>query len=652
MEENDTLQEYQNFLKSLSKQGKHYVHFRESIKILESVASTKGLDDDTINKIFDILTSVDLNSTHYIALIKCTIPQNVIDDDQAKRIITWFLSISIPATALSTLLQWIIGCWEYQLINRNSIYIFYDAFFYIMLKHEKLESRLAQLVYLMTKPEDVTRRQVTRLLKLNEHYKKPQKHIIALLSLFKSYKPEFVPERIPAINIQSVWRPIVETLRVGFESARDRVILKENQETNTYYSWNTNTFKYKKNQEPLVPFIRYFNIGSNIFKDKTERMVFDVTDAVELGKFYSTIQLPTNTTSLLANKIGHHLLTFADFEYQQRFIHNLYYTLWKSFIFENGRYFNEEMNKIIDMTIEFFRYMQHGISIVNYFINEYLSCYIEEYNLKLLSLMQWSSVSIPELQDYVFKHMKIMFYSSSINTKCRIIKTLRTLLLNLSVINNNSFKDRRFPFLGQSFGERCTENVKIIEHFTRELIMSGLNIHFYNSKIISEALLFYEQIAILEIYIDTSFIALAPSPVIYGSFVNRSCSMLSRVCALLLQYRKNFTKRNDQTSLTNIKWLIIYAEDLASALWYDNCFSNRLADNRYFLKYLSKSVAQSNPTCDVDSLMNICQHYAVMPYLHTLNLTGLHIKTKTDANIVAAHYYNNINKFIVALSGN
>ncbi|XP_058793739.1 uncharacterized protein LOC131665699 [Phymastichus coffea] len=639
------------FLRQLKEKGKVFADFRTCLVTLEEEAASKGLSDSTIKTMVDILQRNDLSATNAVPFIKCMIPKGKVNDNEAKKLIVWFLRTSAAVTTLTTLLQWIIGCWEYQLVNRNSIYIFYDAFFYLMVTQDKLEAKLAQLIYLITKPEDVTRRQVLRLIKLNGNYRKPPRHLTALLSLFKSYKPEFVPEKIPTINIQGIWKPIPEFLRLGFEDARDRIILIQTQRSNElYYNWNIfNIQKVKKNQDPLVPSVGYFNLGSNIFNEKIEKSIFDITTTVQLGNHQSSIRMPCNSTSLLSNIIGYHLLTYTDFEYQQRFVHNLYNTFWRSFIFENGRYSNEEMNKILDMTIEFSKYMQHGIPIVSYFVNEYMSCYVDDHQLKLLGLMQWSSISLPELQDYVLKHIKLVFYSSSIQNKCMIIRTLRTLMLNLFVINNNLFKNKSFPFLGQNFIGNIPESVRIIESFTKELIVSSLNIHSENASLVSEALSFYEQIDILEIYKETP-ISLPPIALVYSCFINKSCALLSRICALLLQYRKYFQHKN-QTSIISRKWLVTFAEDFVSALWFDNCFSTRLEVRRYFLKSLSEVIVKSNGTCDIDSLLNICQHYAVLPYLYTLSTSGLHIQSKHDARNVAAYYYKHIHNFITALLG-
>lgn len=62
---------------------------------------------------------------------------------------------------------------------------------------------------------------------------------------------------------------------------------------------------------------------------------------------------------------------------------------------ENEKFSEEEINKLLDMTIEFSRYMQQGILVVNRFLHEYLYFNTGEYQSKLLALMEWmTTVSI------------------------------------------------------------------------------------------------------------------------------------------------------------------------------------------------------------------------------------------------------------------
>lgn len=60
-----------------------------------------------------------------------------------------------------------------------------------------------------------------------------------ILSLFKSYKPELVPEKIQSVNVESVWKPIPEFIRLPLEDARDRVEIQQSRRsTQTHFDWN------------------------------------------------------------------------------------------------------------------------------------------------------------------------------------------------------------------------------------------------------------------------------------------------------------------------------------------------------------------------------------------------------------------------------
>lgn len=286
------------------------------------------------------------------------------------------------------------------------------------------------MVYLLTKPQDVTRRQVLRLLKHQGQYSKPPKHISALLSLFKSYKPELVPERIPSLNIESVWKPIPEVLKVGFEDAKTRASVIETRVIKCF-DWNTIKQNSGNKSEPLLPSIRYYQMGSSIYKDKDTKSLFDLNNLDDVGKHYFNVELPANATSLLTNTAGYHFLTFTNYEYQSRFSHNLYNTLRRAFIMENGRFSYNQKKQLLEMTTEFCRYMQQGIPVVIRFLQEYLPLDTGEFRPQVLALLEWSTlVSDADLQDMAI-YLETIFLESSLEEKCDIIKSLGTLATNL-----------------------------------------------------------------------------------------------------------------------------------------------------------------------------------------------------------------------------
>ncbi|XP_015601880.2 uncharacterized protein LOC107270931 isoform X3 [Cephus cinctus] len=93
-------------LKKVKESGKFF-NSTEPLTILQEKAGNTGLDDETISLLIDIITL--LKTLNDIKLMVSTL-----------------------------ILQWLVGLWEAQLINQKTISIFYEVFFYTMLKREKL----------------------------------------------------------------------------------------------------------------------------------------------------------------------------------------------------------------------------------------------------------------------------------------------------------------------------------------------------------------------------------------------------------------------------------------------------------------------------------------------------------------------------------
>ncbi|XP_076767150.1 centromere protein I [Xylocopa sonorina] len=639
------------FLQNLKVKGKQYPMFEESFSALQNYAATKGLEDEDIDLLVTVIMKTDLGATKLVSLIKCLVPKYKLSKDIVNSIVAWCLSSidKIPITVSTIILQWIIGILDNHLIDKRVVNIFYSVFFHIMLRKEKVEKHIARLIYVLAKPEDVTRRDVIRLLNLQQKYSKPQKHISILLSLFKSYKPELVPEKIQSVNVESVWKSIPESLQLMLEDAKIRSEIQQREEQNVKYI-NWNKFEGKKKAPPLLPSVGYFSIGSNIFKEKDVKSIFDIFSTEDLGKWNLSVELPCNAVSLLSNSAGYHLLTFADFQYQSRFSYNLYNTLMRALILENEVFSMEEINMLLDMTIEFSRYMQQGIPVVNRFLDEYLYLNSGEYELKLLALIQWmTSVSISDLQERILVHMKNMFYQSTVITKCEIIRTLKLLIINLFVTQGFEECCQNTPalFLGQAAMDNLKEIIPILTKTSEDIIISGLNTHSYNILLLSEALSFYEEICLLESRSNTvlSF-TLAPPALIYGSFITKSYAILSRICKLLLRYHERCLQfQNTHDFFKNaMDTISVYAEDIIGTLWYDESFQEH--SNKRFFKHLSKRVVNDLKDCNLNCHLNVSNHYAFLPYKCILSKSGLNIETKEDAMEVALHYYPAIYKFL------
>ncbi|KAG5325888.1 CENPI protein, partial [Pseudoatta argentina] len=638
MVENETRATCLKYIKALKSKGTNLVEFDIGLTILQDEAASRGLDDDILKQLLNVIIHTDLGAIKRASLIKCLIPKYKLSEEIVKTMITWcFSSLNdLPFTVGVIVIQWIIGVWDYELVDRKVINIYYDIFFYIMLKKQKLTRYIARLIYVLTKPEDVSRRDVTRLLTLQKSYSKPPTHIIALLSLFKSYKPELVPEKIESVNIESVWKPIPEVIRLALEDARDRAeIQQSSQSIQPFFKWNVmQDLKVKKRTKALLPSVGYFHMGSSIFKDKDAKSIFDINSIEELGKYHQNVELPCNAVSLLANMVGYHLLTYADFQYQSRFSYNLYNTLTRAFILENGKFSKEEMDKFLTMTIEFSRYMQEGILIVKLFFDEYLYYNSGEHLPRLLDLLQWmTSISVTELRENILIHVQNIFYESSLNMKCEIIRSVQKLITNFFVRQELEEQEQyASSFLQQGRLEDLAEIVPVITTILENLIVCGLNIHNYNVILLSECLAFYEEICTLESRSHVLSWTLPPPAVIYGAFITKSCAILSRICRLLLRYREisPHLRQIMPSDIYEEKICIIsiYANDIYKALWCDEPFS----ENGNLLKNFSKKLRTDLRDCDLETLLNISNHYAILAYRCTLSKRGLKINTK-EVNI-------------------
>ncbi|KAK2577484.1 hypothetical protein KPH14_003582 [Odynerus spinipes] len=653
MEEEDSEEanSYSEFLKDLRVKGKSVDGFEDRVKILQRSATIKGLSDENIDQLIDIITRVNFGAIKNISLIKCLVPIHKISNGALKKMITWFLSSldELQITVAIVTIQWIVGLWEYGLADKKIMRMFYDVFFYRMLKKEKLERHIAQLIYILTKPEDVTRRNVSRLLALHKKQSYRQKHTIALLSLFKTYKPELVPERIEAMNVERVWKPMPEVLRLALKDAKDRAEMQQDLAgTEEHFNWNISKVS-KKKEKLLLPSVGYFHIGSSIFKEKDAKSIFDVYNTEELGKHHLSIELPCNAVSLLANMAGYHLLTYADFQFQSRFSYNLYNTFRRAFILERGTFSQTEMEKLLDMTVQFSRYMQQGILVINLFLDEYLYINSREHDSKILELLEWMTfVSTTEVQQTILPHIKNMFYESSITVKCKIIETLRILITNIFVNQgfNECCQEGPAPFLGQAPIDNVAEVISVLTKISKDLIMSGLNAHSYNILLLSEALMLYEVLSRLEYRSNISSWTVAPAAVIYAAFINRNCALFTRVCALISRYLEMaliFKEQDVKDFDRKIEMLSVYVKDIAGALWYDKAFSSQ---HDCFLRSLSLEEFED---CDFDSQLNINNHYAVLPYKYIIIkefIKDVTITTNEEALNIAEQYYPAVSEFL------
>lgn len=166
--------------------------------------------------------------------------------------------------------------------------------------------------------------------------------------------------------------------------------------------------------------------------------------------------------------------------------------------------------------------------------------------------------------------------------------------------------------------------IKIVD----DLVITGLNIHDNDILFLSASLGYYESFNRLHTNSHHPLIHLAPVSVIYSSFVKKSCAILSRSCALLLQYREIYNEIEQlklrHKFINEVENLSIFANDLGNALWYSTAFVDRHKGK--FIPNLPNNIL-NNLSDDIQSYLSIRNHMALLPHVCTLVSTGLNIAT-------------------------
>lgn len=132
-----------------------------------------------------------------------------------------------------------------------------------------------KLIYLLTKPQDVNRWSVKRILSSYAMYK--SKATGALLYLFKTYRPDMVPENIPAFAAQTVFPKLPAYMLEGFSAARERIhAISDVTTENDNITWErTDHYRKRVQNRILIPRTlvvdNNFNINENVASLKKVR---------------------------------------------------------------------------------------------------------------------------------------------------------------------------------------------------------------------------------------------------------------------------------------------------------------------------------------------------------------------------------------------
>ncbi|XP_045541531.1 uncharacterized protein LOC123723035 [Papilio machaon] len=323
-----------HYIKSLRK-GFDKDLFQRKIDELAYIVENEGLEYNDFQTLFKVWLNLSIPITKWTSLGACLVPNEKIGKLTIDYALRWLLAKhdnQSNFSNISFLLDWLTAAMDCNSVELDALNIGYEVF-YSTLTYEALAPHSIKLVYNLTKPSDVTRRRVVELLncaKKREAKKNLYRQIQVLLGLFKSYRPECVPEDIPSISIHTSFRKINANLLNRFTISQSKRNLLCN--TKQYLLWTNpiNCDSGRNKKDPLIPNMEFLKLGSMQYIEQvTQKTYLDFSSPVSLLKHSvsrSSIR-PARLRALLCNDTGTTLLALASDNEQAFFSHDLHHIL-------------------------------------------------------------------------------------------------------------------------------------------------------------------------------------------------------------------------------------------------------------------------------------------------------------------------------------
>ncbi|KAJ8726574.1 hypothetical protein PYW07_001272 [Mythimna separata] len=618
-----------DYIKSLKK-GFDKDLFQNKIDELSYAVDTSGLQYNDFHTLFKVWLNLSIPITKWTSLGACIVPSDSVEDRTVEYALSWILSNYEDQSTFSRigfLLDWLTAAMECDCIDMETLETGYDVF-YVSLTYEGLTPHAMKLLYTLTKPIDVTRRRVIELLdyaKKREAKKNMYRQIQVLLGLFKSYKPECVPEDIPAISIHSAFKKINQNLHARFRrNQENRNTMRREKHHLTWINPINSVSGRNKKADPLVPNMEFFSIGSKQYADKEPQKNFlDFTDPASVLHYsvQSGTSRPARLRALLCNATGVALLAAASHAEQAFLSHDLHHLLNSCFLNISPHSYVEKQDLLHRLSLLQNTLMQ-GIPVITRFLAQYLPLWNEmDFFAEILELVQWVSIDSQDHVMCVVEPLTKIYHRAEPLEQCAILKSLNNMYSNLVYSSTRT----RLHFMGTSpTKESYSVVLPKVAAAISEMCNKQLQVDPDDTLALHSAMHSGLCRARAEARGSAAAGALAPTLALALPLVAPSAAALDNVAALMILYKRIFStmkKSNtimaDSSTFENqMQVLEAYTSDLINSVYSEEVLSSRnlgFVFNKLHPQLVGK-LRSLMP--DVDAKLSIRNSIAFAPYTY------------------------------------
>ncbi|KAK3908885.1 Centromere protein I [Frankliniella fusca] len=556
--------------------------------VVTELRESDGLSNEDISSLLSFVTDDKLRnckSTSFKDLLFCCIPREPLTSNTIDKALLWmFYNVnneSTVGTKINAVLEWVSGLLEFNLIEKSFVDGYYEMYYKVLCR-EQCQRYACKLIHMLTRPEDVYRGRVEEILSLFRRSGKRAKHIAILIELFKTFKPELVPENTPSFSREVAFKSLSPGFQRSLEAAAQHMQAQNNQllARGSSLDWTAVTSKKNKSGVPLIPSAMYVHLGSELYREKRHKVV-DFLDKVALASYHFSCEIPTSILSLLLNEGGIHFLATHNSDVHARFSSVLFSCLNSVFFLNHKNVPFEEREHFLQQLVVLEDYMQQGIPVVSRFLAFYIAFWDgQEHQKHIYRLLERITISnFEEFNDCILTHLQTLFLAGSTEEKILIIKTLSELIYNMCVRSTKQIP-KEHMFLGGKYSWETDFNATVPQliRVVSRLCESGLLLTSNDPSLLHTSLSFFETLMDLQSYLKLE-LTIIPPIIFYRCLFSVDFCSLARACGLLLRYKLSGLLRRKEE---NVALINRFSCDVYNCLLNKKAFSK--ANQGYILE--------------------------------------------------------------------
>ncbi|VVC39496.1 Centromere protein I [Cinara cedri] len=591
--------------------------FTNFLNDFNNIVHHNGLVQEEMNIVCTLLCTVDLRLSNFRKILLTLVPEEpFIPSNVCEELIIWALSVywqnedyEIKAQYI---LFWLLYIIEEKLTDLDVIDKYYKIIFHLG-NYGRLTQPVAGIIYYLTKPDDVQKWMITYCTNHIEQFKSDQ-YMDKLLNFLKNPDTVYEPRKKGLYDKNAqFFRDLAASLR---SVRKELTNINQSAQSQQLIEYG------KKRSCETYSKIQFVNVNKK----------FDLPSAPDLAKAFMRHDISNNSLSLLGNVSGWCKLlmnTDKELNLQHRFSNNLHYSLNQIFLSGEITVPPSKKSKFLLEILEFQKFAQRGLAVINIFIFEYILSWDGMDNARIIyELFEYLSFSSEEeLKNRFLEKLYAIFITGDELIYRMVINSLTNLLCNMYLNARINRTDKNCILFGEKLrNETLFEIVKCLTKYISYWCSLCIYHYPHEEQLKNVVYTFYEKVSVLENlkpYTNNwPLWTIMPPNVFYNGLMSVNIHWLDRLAKLMLRHINCDMSRIEECIVdtpcllnTSLKFNMFMA-DLYNALKTGKLFDNR--EEGFIFKHLSKEEV-----------------------LTDLNLVNLNLCFKLEKHIALAPYYMN-----------